>query len=236
MKISWISQLTTIDYPGKLACVVFTQWCNLRCPFCYNANNVLPELIVKNNDLIDINAFFNFLNSKVGKLDWVSICGGEPTLQTDLYDFAKDIKSKWFLVKLDTNGRDSEIIKKMFQDGILDYVAIDIKNSEADLDKTTWVSITDEFKQNFWDLFAFLQENDFDYEYRTTVIKWLHDEFNIAKIAESIQWAKRYFLQNYMKTETLDPNFKWQSFTIQELENLKEICQKYIPNCAIRWA
>lgn len=234
MRISGISQLTTIDYPWKLACVIFTQWCNLRCPFCYNPENVLPELIAKNQDLIQETAFFNFLDSKKGKLDWVSICGWEPTLQADLYDFAKKIKSKWFLVKLDTNGRDSEIVKKMFQDGVLDYVAIDIKNTNSKLESTTWIKTTNQFLESFWNLFEFLQDNDYDYEYRTTLIKWLHTPQNVEEIAKTITGVKKYFLQNYMKSTTLDPNFDWKSFPPDELEDLQTICKKYIPNCKIR--
>ena len=150
MQISGVQKTTTIDYPGKIACVVFTLWCNFRCPFCHNPESVLPEQIAEiKDDLISEDAFFNFLESRKWKLDGVSICGGEPTIQPDLYDFAKKIKDMWFLVKLDTNGRDVKIVEKMINDGILDYVAIDLKHSIEKYSVATWTNETQDFFDNY---------------------------------------------------------------------------------------
>jgi pyruvate formate lyase activating enzyme len=104
MEITGIQQTTLVDYPWKVASIVFTAWCQFRCPFCYNPQAVLPELISRYRDQqIPEEAIFNFLKQRKGLIDWVSICWWEPTLQPDLYDFAKKIKNMWFSVKLDTN-------------------------------------------------------------------------------------------------------------------------------------
>jgi pyruvate formate lyase activating enzyme len=123
------------------------------------------------NDLIPEEVFFNFLESRRGLLDGVSICGGEPTLQNDLYDIAKKIKDMGFLVKLDTNGRDYKIVKRMIQDGILDYVAVDLKHALHRYHEAVGAQQPDDFFYSYQKLLQTLLEGDIDFEYRTTVIK-----------------------------------------------------------------
>ncbi len=235
MKISGIQKSTTIDYPGKISCVIFTMGCNFRCPFCHNPESVLPDQMkLIQNDLIPDQAVFNFLKTRKGKLDGVSICGWEPTLQNDLYDFAKKVKEIWFLVKLDTNGRDCNIVKKMVNDGILDYVAIDIKHVINKYEEAVWSRQNQDFFDNYNELLKFLLEGDVDYEYRTTVVKWMHTIDDIEQMAKYISGAKNFYLQNYVWGNTLDPNFGGEPFSDQELKEMCQIAWQYVQNCAIR--
>lgn len=235
MHIAWIQKSTLVDYPGHVSCVIFTQGCNFRCQFCHNPECVLPEkMMLFKNDLIPEEVFFNFLESRKWFLDGVSICGGEPTLQTDLYDVAKKIKEMWFKVKLDTNGRDYKIVKRMIQDWILDYVAIDLKHAIYSYDDAVWVHQTSEFYLNYQKLLQILLEGNIDYEYRTTVIKGMHTTDDIESMSHFIRWAKHYYLQNYIWGNTLDPNFWGQPFSEEELEEFKKIAEKYVSNVGIR--
>jgi len=235
MKIVWVQQSTLVDYPGKIACVVFTQWCNFRCNFCHNPECVLPEkMMLFQNDLIPENVFFNFLQTRKWFLDWVSICGGEPTLHSDLYDFAKKIKEMWFLVKLDTNGRDYKVIEKMIKGWLLDYLAVDLKHTITLYEQSVWVSLNKRFFDNFDKILKLLLEGNIDYEYRTTVIKWLHNADDVENMAKYIQGAKNYYLQNYIGWNTLDPNFGGQPFSEEELEDFRKIALNYVKNCVIR--
>ena len=235
MRISGIQKSTSIDYPGKISCVVFTMGCNFRCPFCHNPESVLPDQMkLIQNDLIPDQAVFNFLETRKGKLDWVSICGGEPTLQIDLYDFAKKVKEMWFLVKLDTNGRDCNIIKKMVNDKILDYVAVDLKHVINKYDEAVWSRQNTEFFENYDCLLKFLLGWNVDYEYRTTVVKWMHTINDIEMMAKHISGAKNFYLQNYVGGNTLDPNFGWEPFSDEELKEMCKIASQYVQNCGIR--
>ena len=235
VKIAGIQKSTTLDYPWKLACVVFTQWCNFRCPFCHNPEMVLPEQMqLFQQDLISPEAVFNFLESRKWMLDWVSICGGEPTLQSWLYEFAKRIKDMWFLVKLDTNGRDAFVVERMIKDQILDYVAVDLKHTIYQYDQAVWVKQDSGFFRNYEKLLGILLNSNIDYEYRTTVIKGMHDEESIEYMAQYIRWAKNYYLQNYVAGNSIDPNFGGEAFSSDELELFKSIASKYVENVWIR--
>jgi len=186
------------------------------------------------NDLIPEEAFFNFLKARKWLLDGVSICGGEPTLRPDLYDFAKKIKEMWFLVKLDTNGRDWQIVKRMIQDKILDYVAVDLKHSLHRYVDAIWVEQPPEFYNSYQKLLQVLLESKIDFEYRTTVAKGLHTADDIENMAVYIRWAKHYYLQNYIGGNTLDPDFWWTPFSDEELEEFKKIAERYVQHCEIR--
>lgn len=140
-------------------------------------------------------------------MDGVSICGGEPTLWPDLYDFAKRIKEMGFLVKLDTNGRDRQLVKRMIQDKILDYVAVDLKHSMHCYADAVGLEQPPEFYHSFQKLLQILLESKIDYEYRTTVAKGLHTAEDIENMAVYIRGARHYYLQNYIGGNTLDPDF-----------------------------
>lgn len=186
------------------------------------------------NDLIPEEAFFNFLKTRKWLLDGVSICWGEPTLHRDLYDFAKKIKEMWFLVKLDTNGRDYLTLKRLIQDNIVDYVAIDIKHVLHRYHEAVGAQQPDEFFYNYQRVLQLLLEGTIDYEYRTTVIKGMHTLEDIELMAQYIRGAKHYYLQNYVGGNTLDPDFGGQAFTEEELRDMQKIAAKYVAECQIR--
>jgi len=235
MHIAWIQKSTLVDYPGHVSCVIFTQGCNFRCPFCHNPECVLPEKMkLFQNDLIPEEVFFNFLESRKWFLDGVSICGWEPTLQPDLYEIAKKIKNMGFKVKLDTNGRDYKIVKRMIQDGILDYVAIDLKHAFYNYDIAVGIHQPPEFYLSYQKLLQILLEWNIDYEYRTTVIKGMHTVDDIESMTHFIRGAKNYYLQNYIGWNTLDPNFWWKPFSEEELEEFKIIAEKYVQHVGVR--
>ena len=232
MQISWIQKTTLLDYPDKVATIIFTLWCNFRCHYCHNFEFVLPEKTKKFlNDLITENAFFNFLEQRKWFLDGVVISGWEPTLQKDLYEFVKKIKEMWFLVKLDTNGRDPKLIRKMIDEKMLDYVAMDIKNPIEKYDRIVNANFN---KDDILETIAILLEEKIDYEFRTTVVKWVHSEQEIEDMAKLISWAEKYYLQNYQNKNILNDFFEWESFSLEELRTLKKIAEKHVEKCNIR--
>lgn len=232
MQISAINKFSLIEFPWEVSAIIFTPGCNFRCGYCHNSEFVLEEKL-KNiyKNLILEKAFFNFLEIRKWLLTWVSICGWEPTLQNDLYDFCFKIKSLWYKVKLDTNGRDPGILKKLLENNLLDYIAMDIKHEIWSFDKIVWVKIDE---KPYLESINILKNSNIDYEFRTTIIKWIHDEKIIENISKYISGAKAYYLQNYRAWNTLDPNFSWKSFTRLELEKFKNIADKYIKNVKIR--
>jgi len=232
MHISWINKFSLIEYPGQISCIIFTPGCNFRCPFCHNSEFVLPEklkFIYKN--LIDERAILNFLEQRKWLLTWVSICWWEPTLQEDLVDFCKKIKEMWFFVKLDTNGRDPEKIKELIEKWLVDYIAMDIKNDVWNFSETAGVLIDE---KPYLECIALIMNSSIDYEFRTTVIKWIHNIKTIENISKYITWAKNYYIQNFKWWYTLDENFSWEAFNENELNEFKSISEKYINSVKIR--
>lgn len=233
MLIGGIQKTTFLDYPGKVATLLFTVGCNLRCQFCYNKEFVLPEEIKKNTDhYIEQQAIYNFLETRKGLIDGVVICGWEPTLQKDLYECIYTIKQMGFLVKLDTNGRDPDMVRRLIDDHLIDYIAMDIK----DCPYTWWTLVGSSEKYATYQKTAdIILASDVDYEFRTTVIKWYHTPSKIAQIAQSVQWAKKYALQNFKAPRPLlNPYFKGKSFSLIELQELKEMVEPYVWACEIR--
>lgn len=232
MLISWVEKFSMIDYPGKVACIIFTAGCNLRCGYCHNSDFVLPEKLKEvSKNLISQEAFFNFLSKRQGLLDWVSICGWEPTLQKDLVQFCERVKWMWFDVKLDTNGRDPELLEYLINNGLVDYIAMDIKAPFEKLSCLTWVEEDIEpYKQSI----DILLQSSIDYEFRSTIIKGQHSHEDIKGMVEGIQGAKNYYLQNYRSGNTLDPVFQGESFTIVELQAFKSMAENYVKNIWIR--
>ncbi|OGN61466.1 MAG: anaerobic ribonucleoside-triphosphate reductase activating protein [Chlamydiae bacterium RIFCSPHIGHO2_12_FULL_27_8] len=229
MLIGGIQKLTLIDYPKKLAALVFTQGCPFLCHFCHN-----KSLVLKEDFLPPINEekFFDFLKSRINKLDAVVISGGEPSIQKDLYAFTKKIKDLNFLVKLDTNGINPDIIQKLLNDNLLDYIAMDIKapltkyealiNKKIDLKKIV-LSI------------EIIKNSKIDNEFRSTLIKNFHSIADILEMASLIKEAKKYFLQKFINTNTLNKEYqKFSSFSDDELLNIKNNHLKNFRNVFIR--
>jgi len=207
MIIVGIQKTTLIDYPGKIACVVFLAGCNFRCPWCYSSELVLPLKIVKQPRISD-QEFFNFLNQRKGLLEGVVVCGGEPTVNKELPQFIEKIKSLGFAVKLDTNGSNPKMLKDLVSAGLIDYVAMDIKaapeNSAYRNLMTEGVTL-DNIKESV----VFLKKGTIDWEFRTTVVNTIHKKEEFLEIAKWIGGPDvKYFLQNFRAEKTIDPEFE----------------------------
>lgn len=228
MNIQGLQKMTLLDYPGKIAATVFTDGCNFRCPFCHNASLVLNS---GNAQGIAEEDFFNFLAKRKGLLDGVCISGGEPLLQEDINEFISKIKSLGFLVKIDTNGSFPFKLKELVENGLVDYVAMDIKNSPAGYAKTagTTGKILPKIKQSI----TYLIDGPVEYEFRTTVVKGFHTNEDFVKIGKWIQGAKRYFLQNFVDSgDLIQPGL--QGVEKVELMVFAEIVRVYVPLVQIR--
>ena len=197
MLIKGLQKLTLLDYPGKMACTVFTAGCNFRCPFCHNASLVTTI----DDERISEDEFFSFLQKRQGILEGVCVTGGEPTLQPDLKTFLGKIKELGYSVKLDTNGYRPDVLKDVVNSGLVDYVAMDIKNSQAKYASTCGLDNLDVAKIN--ESVEFLMGGVVDYEFRTTVVKELHTEDDIQDIVSWIKGAKKYFLQGFIDSGDL---------------------------------
>ena len=197
MIIKGLQKLTLLDYPGKMACTVFTAGCNFRCPFCHNASLVTNI----DEERISEEEFFSFLQKRQGIIEGVCITGGEPTLQPDLKEFLKKIKDLDYSIKLDTNGYRPEVLKDVVNSGFVDYVAMDIKNSQAKYALTCGIENLDVAKIN--ESVEFLMSGVVDYEFRTTIVKELHTEDDIQDIVSWIKDAKKYFLQGFIDSGDL---------------------------------
>lgn len=192
MKINGFQKLTLLDFPGKVACIVFTPGCNFRCPFCHNASLVTHI----DGECIEEEEILSYLKKRQGLLDGVVVTGGEPTLQGDLADFLGKVKALGYAVKLDTNGTSPEKLKTLVEKGLVDYVAMDIKNTAAKYPVTAGCgsAVLGKVEESI----DFLLADTVDYEFRTTVTAELHTPQDIGDIAKRIKGAKRYFLQNFI--------------------------------------
>lgn len=228
MIIYGLQKLSLLDFPGKTACTVFTGGCNWRCPFCHNASLVtgLDEVEpIKEED------FFTFLKKRQGILDGVCISGGEPLLQPDIIDFIKKIREFGYRIKLDTNGSYPDKLKEIVNSGLVDYVAMDIKNSPESYPATTGLENVDLLKVR--ESANFLMSDKVEYEFRTTVVKELHKTEDFEKISAWIKGAKRYFIQSFADSgDILSGSFS--AYSKAELEEFKSILEKNIPSVSIR--
>ena len=199
MKIHGLQKLTLLDYPGHVACTVFTGGCNLRCPFCHNASLVthIDEAAVMPEE-----EFFGFLKKRQGILDGVCITGGEPLMNADIEDFIKKIRALGFAVKLDTNGTFFETLSRIVENKLVDYIAMDIKNTVEKYPITTGVSakVTENIKKSV----ELLKNSDIPFEFRTTIVAEFHTVNDIEKITEWIGGNDvNYFLQNFVDSGDL---------------------------------
>ena len=203
MKITGLQKMTLLDYPGRIACTVFLQGCNFRCPFCHNSDLLPPE----GDSLISQEELLAFLKKRKGMLDGVCITGGEPTVQRDLPELLRSIKALGYPVKLDTNGTNPAMLKALVSEGLVDYVAMDIKNSPKKYPLTAGVPGLSLSKVE--ESMAFLLEGTLDYEFRTTVVRELHEERDFREMADWVlslssgRGAKRLFLQRYVDRESV---------------------------------
>lgn len=231
MIIAWVEKTTLVDYPDKVATVLFTAWCNLRCRFCHNPELVLPEHIKQLVPIPEEN-FFVFLHSRKHLLDGVVISGGEPTLQYDLLDFCKKIKQETALkIKLDTNWSNPKLVTQLIEQQLIDYVAMDIKIDEA---QRLALLQKKEKKHPYLHTINLLLAWDLPYEFRTTIIKPYHTPESFCSMLELIRWAQQYTLQTYRPQKTLDPTFAGYACTQQEMQAFQQQARDYVLNCMIR--
>lgn len=198
MVIQGLQKLTLLDYPGQVACTVFTAGCNFRCPFCHNASLVIDTY---HNENIPEGEVFAFLKKRQGILDGVCVSGGEPLIQHGIIKFLERIKELGYAVKLDTNGSFPDKLERAVEEGLVDYVAMDIKNSRENYGRT--VGIVDYDIQNVQKSVNFLLSDRVPYEFRTTVVREFHQRSDFEAIAEWIRGAQRYYLQQFVDSGDL---------------------------------
>jgi pyruvate formate lyase activating enzyme len=228
MLINGFQKLTVLDYPGKVACIVFTPGCNFRCPFCHNAGLVTH---IDKDAFIDVGEVLSYLKKRQGLLDGVVITGGEPLLQEGVEEFIAEIKSLGYSVKLDTNGSYPEKLISIVEKGLVDYVAMDIKNSKAKYGMT--VGAEDFDIAPVEKSVDFLLHGTVDYEFRTTVVKNFHTLDDIQDIVVWIKGAHKYFLQNFVDSgDLINPGLEPVSALL--LKEMREKATKTIPSVEIR--
>lgn len=227
MIIKGLQKMTLLDFPGKIACTVFLGGCNFRCPFCHNGALALGGA---GGDDISVDALLAFLDQRRGRLQGVCISGGEPTLQEDLPELIAEIKARGFKVKLDTNGTNPEMLYQLICDGLVDYVAMDIKNSPEKYPITAAAPLDFSAVESS---VALLKQGRVDYEFRTTLVKELHTTEDIEAIGKWLSGSKRHFLQTYREEGDLIVG-GFTAFTKDESEAAAEILRKYIPSVSVR--
>ena len=228
MKIMGLQKTTLLDYPGHVAATIFLKGCNMRCPFCHNMN------IVEASDLepsYTIEEIFDFLSKRIGILDGVCITGGEPTINPELPDFIRRIKGLGFLVKLDTNGTNPQMLRKLIDEGILDYVAMDIKTGLSEYGRVCGILGIDTGKIS--ESVKLLNNSNTDHEFRTTLMRQYHTETVMEEIGKLLEGSDKYFLQSFKDSDFV-PDHSLSPLTKEELLEYKAVLQKYINNVEIR--
>lgn len=233
MVISGIQKFTLIDFPGKIACVIFVGGCNFRCSFCHNPEFVLPEELAKiRGSFIPVTAALNFLDKRKNMLQGVVITGGEPTIMPDLEDFIRQIRALGFVVKLDTNGNRPEIIRSLIEKSLLDYVAMDFKTSLPKYQSLVGKQ-ADEAK--LLESINLLKEGKVEYEFRTTLIKEVHTDEILEAMCETMTGAKRLYFQSFRSATTLDPAFKdCHSFSREEMQGIADRFSTRVEQVVVR--
>ena len=229
MLVSGLQKLTLLDYPGKVACTVFTGGCNFRCPFCHNSSLVLPEQIAHDSSVDEV---LRFLKKRVGVLDGVAVTGGEPLIHADMADFLREVKAMGYMVKLDSNGSFPDRLIALVQAGLVDRVAMDIKNSPALYAKTAGLEKLD--MEAITRSKDFLLEGTVDYEFRTTVVKGLHTAESLMEAARFIKGAKEYYLQQYKDSGAVLAAESLGAFDADEMHALADAVRPIVPTVAVR--
>ena len=227
-KIKGLQKLTLLDFPQRVACTIFTGGCNFRCPFCHNASLVLDP---DRAEGISEEELFAFLEKRKGLLDGVCITGGEPFLQKGIADTVRRIKAMGYAVKLDTNGYYPEALKVLVAEGLVDYVAMDIKNSPALYAKTAGLEELD--FSRIEESVRFLMSGAVDYEFRTTVTRELHSKESLSEAAQFIKGAKRYYLQTFIDSGDLVGG-SFSAYSGDEMQSLLEAVKAFVPTAQIR--
>ena len=235
MIIGGFQTTTLLDYPGKVACTIFTAACNMRCPFCQNSDLITGSFETRYSE----EEVLAYLSKRKGLLDGVCITGGEPTLQKDLAEFICKIKDLGLLVKLDSNGLNPDIIKMLYSGNLIDMVAMDIKSGPSTYGAACGIKDIDMGKIK--ESIDFLITSGIDYEFRTTLVKGIHRLEDMEEITSLIKGAKAYFLQSYKESDKIlglvDGNKEastYSSFSRKELEEFLDIAKKVVPSAMLR--
>ena len=247
MKLYGLQKMTLLDFPGHVACTVFLGGCDFRCPFCHNFElaDGSAQPVMEEDEL------FSFLEKRTGLLDGVAITGGEPCLHRDLPDLLRKIRSLGFMTKLDTNGNHPEVLRQILEEGLADYVAMDIKNSPARYAETAGLAAFDltKVKESVNMIMeagtagpsghgkanpAGKEKNSLlSYEFRTTVVKEFHRAEDFEEIGQWIAGAQAYFLQSFTDRDTV-PYGNLHAPSKEELEEFRRIAAAYVPDTQIR--
>ncbi len=214
MIIDGFEELTLLDYPEHLACMIFTRGCNFKCPYCQNSSLIRYS---KEPGKFSEEEILEFLEKRKGKLEGIVISGGEPTIQVGLKDFIKKVKELGFLVKLDTNGSNPKLLKDLINNNLVDYIAMDIKNDLDNYEQVTDCKVNIKAIKESINL---ISKSKIDYEFRTTIMKECHKITNLKKILELVKKDK-YYIQNFkVSDDVIDKSLS--SFTDEELKLIKE--------------
>lgn len=228
MEIGGFQKTTLLDFPSKIACLIFTKGCNFLCPYCQNGSLVLKN---DNEDLIDLNDIFSYLEKRKNVLDGVCISGGEPLIQKGIKELLIKIKEMGFLVKIDTNGTNPLMLEELINLKLVDYVAMDIKNSFSKYSKT--VGKENPLIENIKKSILVLENSLVEHEFRTTIVKELHTVDDILEISKLFSKKTKYYLQNYEDSSNVIKK-GLHGFSKLELEKIKEKLEKLLPNLIIR--
>ncbi len=229
MNIAGIQKMTLLDYPGKIACTVFTQGCDFHCPFCHNTSLVTEKGSVCES--VRVEDFFAFLEKRKNRLDGVCVTGGEPLLQKDISGFLERIKRMGFLVKLDTNGSFPGRLKNLVSSGLVDYAAMDIKSSFSHYGDAAGIPRLE--LEPVRESISFLLSGKVEYEFRTTVVKELHNREVLLEAAGEIAGASRYYLQQFVDSGNLIRH-GLTAYNAEEMYCLKELVSPYVKFCGVR--
>lgn len=228
MVIQGLQKLTLLDYPGKVACTIFTAGCNFRCPFCHNASLVIDTY--KNQEIPE-EELFSFLKKRTGVLDGVCVTGGEPLIQQGIEDLLLKIKELGYAVKLDTNGSFPDKLRRLVEQGLVDYVAMDIKNSQESYGKT--IGIEEYDIENVNRSVQYLLRGNVPYEFRTTVVQELHRRSDFESIGRWIEGAQHYYLQQFVDSgDIIQPGLHGYNKDI--MNQALEIVRKRVPTAELR--
>ncbi|MCX8093326.1 MAG: anaerobic ribonucleoside-triphosphate reductase activating protein [Candidatus Goldbacteria bacterium] len=227
MRINGFIGVSLIEYPNKISSVIYTSPCNFRCPFCHN-----PGLVFINHTTLNENDILEDLQERVSFIDGVSITGGEPLLQEDLFNFLEHIKNLNLLVKIDTNGYYPGKIKQLIEDGLVDYIAMDIKTSLKKYNNATGIEID---TSKIIDSVNIIKQSKIDYEFRTTVVPEIVDENDFIDIGELVKGAKLFSIQQYDNSMTFDSGFKdIKPYKDDILKKFYNIMKKYVKKVKIK--
>ncbi|MGZ6274755.1 MAG: anaerobic ribonucleoside-triphosphate reductase activating protein [Syntrophales bacterium] len=229
MLIGGLQKVSLIEYPGKIGAIAFTQGCNFRCPYCHNPELVDPDLY---RECLSEEGVLSFLQKRKGKLDALTITGGEPTIQVDLLDFIKCVKNIGYLIKLDTNGSCPEVLERLIGGRLVDYIAMDIKGPLHKYRTVTRSKIDeDKIRQSI----EIIMKSGMPYEFRTTVPKRLLDVDDLLEMGMLLKNAGSYILQQFIPTRTLDRQFmKCEAYSQEEMESFRDKLKKDVPVVRLR--